>query len=138
METGYSISDYDPASLSLNRTMQYGNAYFLLKENKEKKFKSYYVVWKLFFIKHFVNKNKCLNRTMQYGNLFLPLSILPLLFSLNRTMQYGNLFFCVRRVNDTKRFKSYYVVWKPLAPTAMERTIQSLNRTMQYGNIVPA
>ena len=31
----------------LNRTMQYGNAYFLLEKNKEK---------------------KCLNRTMQYGN----------------------------------------------------------------------
>ena len=32
-------------------------------------------------------------------------------------------------------FKSYYVVWKLLAPTAMERTTQSLNRTMQYGNV---
>ena len=46
METGYNHSDYDPASLSLNRTMQYGNGKFSVFRDFKTSFKSYYVVWK--------------------------------------------------------------------------------------------
>ena len=57
------------ASVSLNRTMQYGNCSITSKDNCAfSKFKSYYVVWK----PRFVAKNPkivgSLNRTMQYGN----------------------------------------------------------------------
>ena len=65
---------------------------FLIEKNKEKKlkFKSYYVVWKLFF--HFADNNAivCLNRTMQYGNYFVGLAAGVAKNGLNRTMQYGN------------------------------------------------
>ena len=70
METYIYIGRGKNETSCLNRTMQYGN----LKEKKEKKtniseFKSYYVVWK----QYFVDENKyipggSLNRTMQYGN----------------------------------------------------------------------
>ena len=69
METGYNLSDYDPASLSLNRTMQYGNSgrgtqKFLSLD----KFKSYYVVWKRVRVTNNSGTPVSLNRTMQYGN----------------------------------------------------------------------
>ena len=118
----------------LNRTMQYGNefnsflvAYVLFK------FKSYYVVWKPFFLhlggqqfrtfksyyvvwKHGHTQNTsfdfiCLNRTMQYGNVLLSLFRRQYYFGLNRTMQYGNFPGAVLYPSACQ-FKSYYVVWK--------------------------
>ena len=52
----------------LNRTMQYGNDCGRDRVSSEKKFKSYYVVWKLFSIKGKAYTMSRLNRTMQYGN----------------------------------------------------------------------
>ena len=34
----------------------------------------------------------------------------------------------------TKKFKSYYVVWKPYEVTTANNGLYRLNRTMQYGN----
>ena len=33
-----------------------------------------------------------------------------------------------------QKFKSYYVVWKPMAIGIIRPALRSLNRTMQYGN----
>ena len=57
----------------------------------KKRFKSYYVVWKLFG-----------NTTYEVGE--------P---SLNRTMQYGNSACQPNEHVTAIKFKSYYVVWKP-------------------------
>ena len=69
METGYNISDYDPASL----------------------FKSYYVVWKLGGWCENSHGEMGLNRTMQYGNSCMCGMNGSTVAGLNRTMQYGNL-----------------------------------------------
>ena len=77
-------------------------------------FKSYYVVWKLkavFFSHHHIS---CLNRTMQYGNFPAFRKIKIHRFRLNRTMQYGN---------------SYLV-------SPAQGKSECLNRTMQYGNFI--
>ena len=52
----------------LNRTMQYGNKQLNSILWCLKEFKSYYVVWKRFFVLLFFQKKVSLNRTMQYGN----------------------------------------------------------------------
>ena len=76
--------------ISLNRTMQYGNAgKKIIDIENIKKFKSYYVVWKLPKRPIAVISGFCLNRTMQYGN------CLDLYFTMFIIL-----------------FKSYYVVWK--------------------------
>ena len=107
---------------------------FLRKENIATPFKSYYVVWKLFFRYCIFLIIFGLNRTMQYGNVFGFADISAIIFCLNRTMQYGNdevfkmCFPCHFRLNRTMQygnyelsktytenlylFKSYYVVWK--------------------------
>ena len=79
-------------------------------------FKSYYVVWKP--LQHFSRRRWFvrLNRTMQYGNedtLSLPQSNVC---GLNRTMQYGN--------ENT------------ISPNIISKGC--LNRTMQYGNVFPS
>ena len=78
----------------------------------ERKFKSYYVVWK-----HKQTNQKCesvkrLNRTMQYGNECGGNMCRHLRLRLNRTMQYGNDRNISQGANNS----------------------QCLNRTMQYGN----
>ena len=56
-------------AICLNRTMQYGNFYFLENLIEEMfVFKSYYVVWKLLSEVKTACDELCLNRTMQYGN----------------------------------------------------------------------
>ena len=40
----------------------------------------------------------------------------------------------LEKKKNTKKFKSYYVVWKPLTLQHSENSDYSLNRTMQYGN----
>ncbi len=117
--------------MCLNRTMQYGNYIILFLSNINLKFKSHYVVWKLYFIilipattfkSHYVvwKLKKAKEKKAIEG--------------LNRTMQYGNsnskgqcLMSCIvfkshyvvwkrkRRQNCTcvrRKFKSHYVVWK--------------------------
>ena len=56
----------------------------------KRQFKSYYVVWKLFYYPMNDEGEKCLNRTMQYGNQTAAQKALQNSQSLNRTMQYGN------------------------------------------------
>ena len=96
-----------------------------------------------------------LNRTMQYGNKIEESGYVPYCFSLNRTMQYGNTL--TTNINlSRKKFKSYYVVWKPIGHYHQKKfevtfksyyvvwkldqqkgffyDVWSLNRTMQYGN----
>ena len=98
----------------LNRTMQYGNE------------------GELPFSK--VGEG-CLNRTMQYGNLGHGGKKTMLKNCLNRTMQYGNSMTVKYLERTTKRrFKSYYVVWKPHSPYSLSSQYRGLNRTMQYGN----
>ena len=122
--------------MGLNRTMQYGNYVSRKNTGPANRFKSYYVVWKLFGFFDIISWMLSLNRTMQYGN-FVAAQILfagPVLFKsyyvvwkltlgknlplrpcpcLNRTMQYGNCMNAeIRSVTEVK-FKSYYVVWKP-------------------------
>ena len=75
-------------------------------------FKSYYVVWKLFFPDSAFFATPGLNRTMQYGNKNPYMVGIAAGASLNRTMQYGN------NVNTFRK----------------EPFSFSLNRTMQYGN----
>ena len=55
----------------LNRTMQYGNRGKRIWDIGNRKFKSYYVVWKLVDFFERKRKTVCLNRTMQYGNKIL-------------------------------------------------------------------
>ena len=99
---------------SLNRTMQYGN-----EEAPEyqisavARFKSYYVVWKLFFVLIDERGERSLNRTMQYGNTFI-----------------------TKNVECSWWFKSYYVVWKRLYNLIAFGNLRCLNRTMQYGNTI--
>ena len=38
-------------------------------------------------------------------------------------------------IENTKEFKSYYVVWKPCKDNYSNFENTSLNRTMQYGNL---
>ena len=141
----------------LNRTMQYGN---FARQNfcrLKISFKSYYVVWKQARGVDIFQGNICLNRTMQYGNHRhhpLPSPVSP---CLNRTMQYGNFFkkmkitireHCLNRTMQygnfseniflrlKKKFKSYYVVWKPPQSPHYMNLRKCLNRTMQYGNFV--
>ena len=77
--------------------------------------------------------------------------------SLNRTMQYGN-YSEKSYFREVSRFKSYYVVWKPICAARVvgcpilfksyyvvwkhsigiphiPQACRSLNRTMQYGNL---
>ena len=75
-----------------------------------------------------------LNRTMQYGNYAKYNLKVSQENGLNRTMQYGNFHELCKRPNGTKVFKSYYVVWKPLASVNASTFARGLNRTMQYGN----
>ena len=56
-----------------------------------------------------------LNRTMQYGNILGCLFQIEYHLSLNRTMQYGNYLLEKLYFQKVRRFKSYYVVWKPTA-----------------------
>ena len=88
-----------------------------LRKSKRKaenmKFKSYYVVWKLFFQPQ--------NRTV--------------FFCLNRTMQYGNSQYRKIAYPASVQFKSYYVVWKQYFEISKHTKFDDgLNRTMQYGN----
>ena len=76
-----------------------------------KEFKSYYVVWKLFWTLEYIARQR-LNRTMQYGNSVEREEDERKKKSLNRTMQYGN---------QKKSGRPY-------------RFVSGLNRTMQYGN----
>ena len=99
-------------------------------------FKSYYVVWKLFFRHRFDDLQPGLNRTMQYGNALPSNSTTYTLPGLNRTMQYGNTYFGFHFATAFFRFKSYYVVWKPFFEEKKVTKKTSLNRTMQYGNIL--
>ena len=49
-------------------------------------------------------------------------------------MQYGNSFFW-SFFKKKRKFKSYYVVWKPMVKDERTEIIGfGLNRTMQYGN----
>ena len=73
---------------------------------------------------------------MQYGNRVNADDIFRLLLRLNRTMQYGNDGIPSHFPSPYTRFKSYYVVWKQIVQTGIEKIIPSLNRTMQYGNNV--
>ena len=60
------------STLSLNRTMQYGNRFLCLSGfHISVQFKSYYVVWKHGLSGSYVRASLCLNRTMQYGNVSL-------------------------------------------------------------------
>ena len=118
-------------------------------------FKSYYVVWKLFFFISIISFSSSLHRTMQYGNLpllvFFPawelfksyyvvwkpcwvISTFKSYYGLNRTMQYGNGFGlqCIGLLQ--LMFKSYYVVWKRVEHSCNVLSCIGLNRTMQYGN----
>ena len=97
-------------------------------------FKSYYVVWKLCFLRVFLSVLDCLNRTMQYGNfLFFILGVFHI-FCLNRTMQYGNIKINAKFRLRSITFKSYYVVWKRRSLFCVGIVFCCLNRTMQYGN----
>ena len=82
------------------------------KANIETLFKSYYVVWKRQSNWFFEQNHFSLNRTMQYGNPKSDVRQRVTEVSLNRTMQYGN------KVN--------------LIPLCSGNV--RLNRTMQYGN----
>ena len=143
--------------IRLNRTMQYGNSSGEGQELRQsRKFKSYYVVWKLFasvqastktagFKSYYVvwkpfelvshhHPSRRLNRTMQYGNHPVADIFLFHRYRLNRTMQYGNLFwgfwlqFLVCCLNRTMQYGNCKRIEK------YENLEQSLNRTMQYGN----
>ena len=117
--------------------MQYGNLECEKKKvHEEKKFKSYYVVWKRFcgakfnemvylfkpyyvVWKHYDRvcaefPKYCLNRTMQYGNAIALQDTSVTQRGLNRTMQYGN---------------SIYA-------DSISCNALCLNRTMQYGNLI--
>ena len=59
---------------------------------KKFRFKSYYVVWKLYIYKLYNIITDSLNRTMQYGNALWEGEKEIGTGSLNRTMQYGNYF----------------------------------------------
>ena len=108
---------------------------FWMLLQKEIQFKSYYVVWKLFSVLLYFSSCSCLNRTMQYGNDIMKCKKNNKTASLNRTMQYGNSKLCCERNTNANKFKSYYVVWKPICFSLSVRIISScLNRTMQYGN----
>ena len=136
METGYSHQLSCCEEIGLNRTMQYGNLSPLSKATISYKFKSYYVVWKLFRFIFYCFCYVCLNRTMQYGNLFKEFRINVSANSLNRTMQYGNSFIFVFGYFQFTEFKSYYVVWKPPGAICIACSMICLNRTMQYGNLL--
>ena len=78
-------------SVSLNRTMQYGNFSLFRKPPHHTAFKSYYVVWKL----------QCAYIDFP---IFLPFKSYYVVWKLNDI-----------NTKDTveRQFKSYYVVWKP-------------------------
>ena len=101
-------------TFGLNRTMQYGNA---TKRASAVPipiaFKSYYVVWKLFFtLQHFFHHRWF----KSYYVVWKPRLSLPEHFR-------------------PTVFKSYYVVWKHTRVPPRGRISSRLNRTMQYGNL---
>ena len=96
-------------------------------------FKSYYVVWKRYEKPDNNSDRSRLNRTMQYGNL--------LAMSKNKRGSEFKSYYVVwkrkcraQKYSFERRFKSYYVVWKLKYITMVETTTEGLNRTMQYGN----
>ena len=123
---------------SLNRTMQYGNPIFAIKNSgRTILFKSYYVVWKLWVVHAVSHLSPGLNRTMQYGN--------PLIYGIldappERFKSYYVVWKLIYSIFSNclfTVFKSYYVVWKPIVVSVVLRVQAArLNRTMQYGNIV--
>ena len=85
---------------------------YIWKKIKKKKFKSYYVVWKLRAARVVGCPILCLNRTMQYGN---KVNRIPLCFENAQFKSY----YVVWKLKNNKMvlplffvFKSYYVVWK--------------------------
>ena len=101
----FSSSEINKKKKGLNRTMQYGNHLLHRSPSREvEMFKSYYVVWKLCFLRVFLLFLDCLNRTMQYGNYSRPSRSRP----------------------QKKRFKSYYVVWKLIFFISTSRNRQNV------------
>ena len=77
---------------SLNRTMQYGNAYFVsVKVPKTTSLNRTMQYGNFGIVDPPDVEKKGLNRTMQYGNLRHAHTLLQRRPGLNRTMQYGNL-----------------------------------------------
>ena len=120
----------------LNRTMQYGNVFFIIISWRAIQFKSYYVVWKLFCKSTLSSFFFGLNRTMQYGNFLLE-------FYRRSFADEFKSYYVVwkhKRYHSYRyaryRFKSYYVVWKLSGVSHIFFHHRSLNRTMQYGNFI--
>ena len=91
--------------------MQYGNENTNVAGKYITKFKSYYVVWKLFYT------SKLSSSQIMFKSYYVVwkrvgfYTLAGYAISLNRTMQYGNQKFPQQRKSPDK-FKSYYVVWK--------------------------
>ena len=130
--------------------------FFRLPEGNIKMFKSYYVVWKLFFMlfyfiffclfkSYYVVWKPCVGTTPTLAFVFKSYYVVWKLYrifiysfspcGLNRTMQYGNLFFQLSTLkcaatclNRTMQYGNCPMRCVPIYP------LESLNRTMQYGN----
>ena len=75
----------------LNRTMQYGNNKKRKRHRKIKKFKSYYVVWKLPVPNVFLTSSAVFKSYYVVWKLHSETTPRTSYTGLNRTMQYGNL-----------------------------------------------
>ena len=85
------------------------------KSVRRNTFKSYYVVWKLFFENENIRPQSCLNRTMQYGNLFFEKKVTKKTIKFKSYYVVWKLIITNKMVYRKTKFKSYYVVWKPFS-----------------------
>ena len=98
------------------------------------RFKSYYVVWKLFSSSKIKVQKKVFKL---YYVVWKPFSLfIGFLYLLSFKSYYvvWKLILPVSVSRNRQRFKSYYVVWKQFDAGAVEGQTFGLNRTMQYGN----
>ena len=105
-----------------------------LPKHSLQEFKSYYVVWKLYFIL------LCLDLYFMFKSYYVVWKLKKVVYptfpvpGLNRTMQYGNAnsvwrdFFCASGLNRTMQYGN------GVGLAMRNPIITGLNRTMQYGN----
>ena len=122
-------------NIGLNRTMQYGNyvpeVFYTLAESV---FKSYYVVWKLFFLLHSSTLFSSFKSYYVVWKLLKYHGQYQCVYMFKSYYVVWKLSMWLSGKGKNRSFKSYYVVWKLEPHIFIHPSYTCLNRTMQYGN----
>ena len=98
-------------------------------------FKSYYVVWKLFFFNRIRHRRYWFKSYYVVWKLLLAWELRPRSHMFKSYYVVWKLLPAFTMKNTGRTFKSYYVVWKQYKEKDAEKRRKGLNRTMQYGNV---